>query len=159
MNLRAAPLAAVAMLCLSIVAAGCGSTGPAAVQLKALAGDYLAISEVANHQLDHEVDAYRHDERHSLAAARADLRAEVVTERWWDEHLLRIPFPPAIKSVARAVVRVNQARIALTERQARAGTLKAMVALDPRHKAADAQLEFAVRVIRRQLGLPPPKGS
>lgn len=167
-------LAAAILLGAGVAVAGCGSGGsagaagspraaagspPVAAQLKTLAADYLAISGKANDQLDREVAAYAADEHGNLAAARADLRAEVATERWWDEQLLRIAFPPALESIARAVVQVNQRRIALTERQAGAGTLKAMTALDAQHRSADAELEFAVGVIRRQLGLPPPQPS
>lgn len=160
-------LVAAALLGASVAAAGCGSAGTASAtasasvsaQLKTLAAGYLAISAKANDQLDREVAAYAADEHDNLAAARSDLRAEVATERWWDQHLLRIPFPPGLEAIARAVVQVNLRRIALTERQASAGTLRAMVALDARHKSDDAELEFAVSIIRRRLGLPPPESS
>jgi hypothetical protein len=57
------------------------------------------------------------------------------------------------------MVRANEARIALTERQARAGTLAGMRGLDSRHRAADAALEAQARLIRIYLRLPPPSTS
>lgn len=173
---RRAWLAAVLLAAL-VAVAGCASpaglagqagqagqhpvTGPvpATARIKVLAADYLAISGKANEELDREVDAYGDDEHDSLAAARADLLAEIATERWWDRHLLLIPFPLALARIARAVAAVNQRRIALTERQAGSRTLQALAALDASRKSADAALEFAVRVIRSQLHLPPPDTS
>ncbi len=127
--------------------------------LASLAARYLLIARPANHRLDVEVDGYGDAERDDLARARADLLAQVATERQFDAGLLRIPFPARIERTARAMVRVNQARIALTEQQARAGTLAGMRGLDGRHRAADAALEAQVRLIRMLLRLPPPSTS
>jgi len=127
--------------------------------LTSLAARYLRLARPANHRLDVEVDGYGDAERDDLARARGDLRAQVATERRFDAGLLGLPFPDLIAQTARALVRANQARIALTERQARASTLTGMRRLDGRHRAADAAVEAQVRLIRVFLGLPPPSAK
>jgi hypothetical protein len=135
------------------------TTRPSTPSLGSLAARYLLIARPANHRLDVEVDGYGDAERDDLARARADLLAQVATERRFDAGLLRIPFPGRIERTARAMIRANQARIAVTEQQARAGTLAGMRGLDGRHRAADAALEAQVRLIRMFLRLPPPSTS
>ena len=160
-----------------LAAAGCGASHPAASagqqprhsaqpvttrtpDLKRLAARYLAIAKPANHRLDVQVDGYRDAERDGdLAKARADLRAQVATERGFDRQLLGIRFPDYIAMTARALVRANERRIALTLRQARAMSLSGVRALDRRHQAADAAVEAQVRLIRQFLALPPPATS
>ncbi|MGI9006147.1 MAG: hypothetical protein ACR2FU_08090 [Streptosporangiaceae bacterium] len=58
-------------------------------------------------------------------------------------------------ATAGALIRVNQIRIAFTLRQAGAGSVRALLAYTAAHHAADAQ----VRIIRAELGLPPPSSS
>ena len=127
--------------------------------MTAAAADYLAIAKPANHRLDDETGGYAKDVHRNLAAARSDLRAEAATERWFDQHLTKIPLPPPIAATARAMIRPNQHRISLTEQQARSMTLAEMASFTSRHKAADAAVEAQSRIIRRQLGLPPPPES
>jgi hypothetical protein len=166
---------------LVILAAGCGSAaGQAAgtgqpprpsvaasaappqltrAELSEMAASYLAIARPANRRLDVAFDGYSDAAHESLARARRDLRLEAATERRFDSQLLAIAFPSWIELTARALVSVNQRRIALTERQASAPTLAAMRALDHRHRAANAAVEDEVRLIRQFLGLPPPATS
>jgi hypothetical protein len=126
---------------------------------RAAAAAYLAIAKPANHRLDEETGSYARDVHRNLAAARSDLRAEAATERWFDQHLTKIKLPPPIAATARAMIRANQHRIYLTEQQARSMTLAEMASFTSRHKAADAAVEAQSRLIRRQLGLPPPPES
>ena len=119
----------------------------------------MAIALPANRRLDREVDSYKNHAGDDLAIAEADLRGEAATERWFDRRLLKIAFPSAIAATARALVRVNDQRIALTTEQARAMTTSDLLAFNARHRAADAAVEVQVRIIRRQLGLPPPGNS
>jgi hypothetical protein len=119
----------------------------------------MAIARPANHRLDVAVDAYADHAHHDLAAAKAALRAEAATERQFDRQLAAIRFPPAIAATANALIRVNEIRARLTERQARARSIPALLSLDADHKMADARVETQVRVIRAQLGLPPPETS
>lgn len=157
-------MAPLGLVLASVLApAGCaaqaGSGEPGGEPAKALAAAYRAIALPANHRLDQEVDSYNDHARDNLAIAEADLREEVATERWFDQRLLKIAFPAAIAATARALVRVNNQRIALTAEQARAVTVAELLALNPGHRAADAAVEVQVRIIRRQLGLPPPAQS
>ncbi len=179
---RARRAAVTAIGCgLVILAAGCGSAGgqaagasqplqPSAAassapaqltraELTTMAARYLAIARPANRSLDEAFDGYADAAHESLARARRDLRLEAATERRFDSQLLAITFPSWIALTARALVSVNQRRIALTERQASAPTLAAMRALDRRHRAANAAVEAQVRLIRQFLGLPPPSTS
>jgi hypothetical protein len=125
----------------------------------AAAAAYLAIAKPANHRLDEETGSYAQDVHRNLAAARSDLRAEAATERWFDQHLTKIPLPPPMAATARAMIRANQHRISLTEQQARSMTLAEMASFTGGHKADDAAVEAQSRLIRRQLGLPPPPES
>jgi hypothetical protein len=169
---RSARCRAAAAFCL-LAAAGCvgqvagtgggrarPETAPAgAGRPSPLAADYLRIAMPANRQLDHEADGYADHAQDNLAAAAAALRAEAVTESWFDERLVRIPFPPGIGATARALVRVNERRIDLTERQARSATYASLRSFTGAHRAADAAVEAQVRIMRRELGLPPPDNS
>lgn len=172
MAIRNATRQAAAGLCL-LLAAGCasqtgGSTGGSGhsngasaptSRTKPSADAYLMIAVPANHQLDHEVDGYDDHAHDNLAAAEAALRAEAATERRFDEFLAKIRFPGHIAVTALALVRVNQRRIDLTELQARSGTYASLLSFSRAHKAADAAVETQVRIIRRELGLPPPENS
>jgi hypothetical protein len=136
-----------------LLAVGCGSSPPSA------AATYLAIAQPANHQLDHEFDGLKDHERGNLAAAQADLRAAAATERRFDRQLIAITFPPQTEPFVRLLFQVNQARAALTATAATATSLRQLRGVQPRLDAANAPVEDAVRVIRSQLGLPPPATS
>lgn len=124
-----------------------------------LAARYLAIAEPANRRLDAEVDGVAEHERDDLAVAEAALRAEAATERRFDRQLTRIPFPPRIAGLARALIQANQRRAVLTAQQAAAPSVTGLLSFTRRHRAADADVEVWVRAIRRALGLPPPDTS
>ena len=89
---RPGGLAAVTLVLL-LLAAGCalsghppGTAGQARHQeSSAAAAEYLAAAEPANRRLDAEVQSYADHEHRNLAAAEAALRAEAVTERWFDQ--------------------------------------------------------------------------
>jgi hypothetical protein len=172
----AAAGSALAALGLMILAAGCASGGPAAgsgrpssprpassatsgLGVHELAAAYLAIAVPANHRLETEVDGFRKHQRDSLAVAESYLRAQAATERWFDRKLTEIPFPRQIAVAARALVLANQSRVALTELQARSTSIAKLLSFAGRHKAADAAVEVQVKIIRRDLGLPPPSTS
>jgi len=151
------------MCWLTLVTTGCsaGSSQPVgpAPHMKALAADYLAIARPANHRLDLEVSGYDHAKHTNLAVAERALRAEAATERWFDAKLMKIPFPAHIAAFVRALVRQNQWRATLTDMQAGAESIAALLSYTRTHKAADAAVEVQVRLIRRLLGLPPPSTS
>jgi hypothetical protein len=163
---------ALAILGSMILSAGCASGGPAAKgasggpaasgrpnDVRQLAAAYLAIAVPANHRLETEVDGFIEHQRDNLAVAESYLRAQAVTERWFDRNLMKIQFPRQIAADARALVRANQSRVALTELQARSTSIARLRSFTSLHHAADAAVEVQVKIIRRDLGLPPPSTS
>ncbi len=169
-----------ALLCAVIALAGCAAQRPASSHdghpsrarpnraasspsptatgkaVKQLAAAYLAIALPANRRLDKANDSYDDSEHDNFVIAKRDLRREIATERDFDAKLLKINFPADVAAVAWSLVQANDRRIALTERQSRAKTIAKLRAFDRRHKAADAAVEVQVRIIRSELGLPPP---
>ena len=151
----------------SPVSQGTASPSPAArgtaattAELTAMAARYMAIARPANRELDHEFDGFDdHIKDGDLAAARADLRAAVVTERRFDRQLIALSFPPRTEPFVRLLYRVNQARAELTSTAAGVTSLRELRGYQRRLDAANAPVEDAVRVIRGQLGLPPPDTS
>ena len=176
-----------ALLGTALLVAGCASSGPPAAstvshstaspstashspaargtaattaELTAMAARYMAIARPANRELDHEFDGFDdHIKDGDLAAARADLRAAVVTERRFDRQLIALSFPPRTEPFVRLLYRVNQARAALTSTAAGVTSLSEQRGYQKRLEAANEPVEAAVRVIRGQLGLPPPDTS
>ena len=135
-------------------------TAATTAELTATAARYLAIARPANRELDHELDGFDdHIKDGDLAAARADLRAAVITERRFDRQLIALSFLPRTEPFVRLLYRVNQARAALTSTAAGATSLRALRGYQRRLDAANEPVEDAVRVIRGQLGLPPPDTS
>lgn len=159
---------AVAVSCALAVLAGCAAVHPAppasrpagglptGAQRRALAAQYLAIAKAGNQRLETGFDRLHGRDRGRLAAARADLRDIAATERLFDRRLLRIAFPARTEAAARRLYQVNQARADLTSAAVAAPSLRQLQAALPRLTAASGPVEQAVRVIRRQLGLPPP---
>jgi len=132
---------------------------PAAVQLAAAARSYETLADASDKQLDVEEDAYADDERDNLAAAKAELRAQVATERLFDTDLAKIKFPASVEATAQALIRANEARFRVTLRQARARTLTRLQALDSARKLGDAAVEVQAELIRKELHLPPVPSS
>jgi hypothetical protein len=131
----------------------------ASAQLAAAARSYLAIATPSDKQLDVEEDAYADDERDNLAAAKAELRAQVTTERLFDKELAAIKFPATVEATAQALIRANEARFRVTLRQARSKTLARLRALDSARKAGDAAVEVQAELIRKELHLAPVPSS
>jgi len=132
---------------------------PAAVQLAAAARSYQTLADASDKQLDVEEDAYADDEHDDLAAAKAELRAQVATERLFDTDLAKIKFPASVEATAQALIRANEARFRVTLRQARARTLTRLQALDSARKLGDAAVEVQAELIRKELHLPPVPSS
>jgi hypothetical protein len=166
----------------ALLAAGCASSAPPArspasqgpasqspaargtaapmAELTAMAARYMATARPANRELDHEFDSSDdHIKDGDLAAARADLRAAVVTERRFDRQLIALSFPPRTEPIVRLLYRVNQARAELTSTAAGVTSLRELRGYQRRLDAANEPVEDPVRVIRVQLGLPPPDTS
>jgi hypothetical protein len=167
----------------ALAVAGCGGAAPAkpahrpaaemtpapdatAAQLatgaarREAAARYLAIALPANRRLNHDFDeGLDGADRHDLTAARADLRDAAATERRFDRQLLRLRLAPATEAMARILVTANESRARLTDAAARSATLAGLHAFEPRLDAANRPVEDAVKVIRSELGLPPPQTS
>lgn len=161
----------------ALLAVGCSSAGAPAVaapaqasqaapagqaispaQQKAAARSYLAIARPANRRLETDFDGLD-DHRNDLAAAKADLRDAAATERQFDRRLLALKLPAATETVARLLVTANEARARVTTAAAASTSLSQIHRYEPRLTAANASVEEAVRVIRSQMGLPPPETS
>jgi hypothetical protein len=137
-----------------------GGTAATTAELTAMAARYMGIARPANRELDHEFDGFDdHLKDGDLAAARADLHAAVVTERRFDRQLIALSFPPRTEPFVGLLYRVNQARAALTSTAAAVTSLRELRGYAKRLDAANEPVEDAVRVIRGQLGLPPPDTS
>jgi hypothetical protein len=182
---RAGRGAALAVACAGLVAAaaaGCASDRPAApspghsvarsspaavsptrsptsTAQRAVATRYLAIASAGNRRLETGFDRLDGQDRGDLSAAQADLRGIAATERLFDQQLSGMAFPAGTEQAARSLVRVNQARAQLTIMAARSASLPRLRAYERRLTAANEPVEAAVRLIRRQLGLPPPDTS
>jgi len=127
--------------------------------VRTAAAQYMAIARPANHELDHEFDGLKDHEQDNLADAQTDLRAAAATERHFDCQLMAISFPPRTEPIVLMLYRVNQARAALTSTAAGAISLRQLRGYQKRLDEANEPVEDAVRVIRDQLGLPPPATS
>jgi hypothetical protein len=122
------------------------------------AARYLAIAQPANRRLDHDFDdGIDGPDRDNLAAADADLRDAASTERSFDRQLVLVPLAPDTEAMARILVAVNQSRARLTSEAAASTSLAQLHAYAARLTAANVPVEDAVRVIRSELGLPPPE--
>jgi hypothetical protein len=170
-------IGAVAVACVAWLAAGCGAGRPApagsagtgkhaghsetaaGIVRGELAARYLVIARAGNRRLEIDFDGLEGRDRNHLAAAEADLRDAAVTERLFDRRLLQLSFPPAIEATARWLYQANQSRAALTATAAGAVSLRDLHADERVVTAANGPVEEAVRMIRRQLGLPPPATS
>ena len=143
----------------STAAPGTAASAATTAELRTMAAKYLAIAQPANRELDHELDGFKDHAKDDLAAARADLRAVAATERQFDRQLIALSFPPRTEPSVRLLYRVNQARATLTSTAAAATSLPELRGYQRRLNAANKPVEDAVRVIRGQLGLPPPDTS
>ncbi len=174
----AIPGAGAIVACVALLAVGCAdasqpTAGPSAqpshaapaapavspAQRKAAARTYLAIAVPANHRLDADFDGFDDNAYDDLAAAGAYLRDAAATERQFDRRLLGLTLPPATEEIAHLLVTANQARARLTGTAAASTSLSQLRGYERRLTAANAPVEQAVRVIRSQLGLPPPETS
>ena len=151
-----------ALTCAALLATACASQAPsppAKVTRGQLADRYLAIAEAGNRHLERDLGRLEGRDRTQLAAAKADLADAAATERLFDHRLSLIKFSPPIEPIASLLYRLNQARASVTAAAARSTTLPQLRVWLERLERENAAVEDAVRVIRSQLGLPPPSTS
>jgi len=170
-------VALVMVSCAGLVIGGCAAPRPpgaapwqqtasaatqpaAAARLGRQAAErYLAIAQAGNRRLEVDFDRLAGRDRSRLTAAEADLRDAAATERLFDRRMLAITFPVATEPIVRLLYRVNQSRASLTVAAAASVSLQQLRSYQRRLTAANEPVEEAVRVIRSQLGLPPPETS
>jgi len=159
--IRLSALAAVlAMAGLLVVACASSSATHAVAARRLAAAKYLAIAQPANRRLNRDFDGgINGPDRNNLVAAKADLRDAAATERSFDRELMRIRLAPASEAAARVLFAVNQSRARLTDQAAASTSLAQLRAYESRLTAANVTVEDAVRLIRSELGLPPPASS
>jgi hypothetical protein len=133
--------------------------GAAAGARRQAAAVYLAIAVAGNRRLETDFDGLSGRDRNNLGRARADLRDAAATERLFDRRLLAIALPAAAERAARILFQMNESRAALTSEAAAVRTLAQLHAYAGRLSAANEPVELAVRIIRSELGLPPPGTS
>jgi hypothetical protein len=147
----------------ALAQAGCEpSLSPAGVQCttaQMLTKQFLAIVVPARQQLSADQAAYSGDVRRSnLAKAQTALTAEVVSERTFDTSLAHITFPPAVMTIAKALIRANEARATLTAKQAQSTTIVQVRSFNRRVGVAGVDVEKEVKLIRTALASPSKAG-
>jgi hypothetical protein len=115
----------------------------------------MAIATPANAVLDKSFDALEdHDDDLSVSAGL--LKTIAATERGFDRDLLALALPDQLGGTAEALVRVNEARAALTTQAMTAPTVASLKSYETRLDAMNEPVEVQVRILRKDLGLPPP---
>ena len=162
-----------ALMCAALLVTACGSQAPsphasvtrqapsprAGLAREQLADRYLAIAKDGNRRLEKDLGRLEDRHRIRLSTAKAALTDAAATERLFDHRLALIEFGPPIKQIASLLYRLNQARASATAAAARSTTLRQLRTWLQRLDRENAAVEEAVRILRSQLGLPPPDTS
>jgi hypothetical protein len=146
---------------------------------------YNAIVNPVIQQLKTETAAYTVNERHNLAAAEADLSAEVTTEQAFDNTLATATFTPQNQATAdaliqnatsnntpvpltsviftpqvtvmvNALIQADQARITLITKQAQSTSLTRLRAFNHRVQVATTAVQAEMNLISKAVAAPPP---
>ena len=172
----------------AVIAAGCEPSlfisGMPCTTEQMMASRYEAIVTPATQQLNTEIAAYAVNERRDLAAAKADLSAEVVTEQAFDNSLAAttftpqnratsaaliqqatssgtpVPlaaaiFTPQVTVIADALIQANQARATLLAEQARSSSLTQLRSFNRRVQVASAVVQTEMKLIAKAVNLCP----
>jgi hypothetical protein len=162
-----------ALTCAALLVTACGNRAPsphasaarpapsagARVVREQLADRYLAIAQAGNRRLEKDLGRLEDFDGIRLTTAKAALADAAATERQFDHRLSLIEFRPPIEPIASLLYRLNQARASVTAAAARSATLRQLRMWLRRLDRENAAVEEAVRILRRQLGLPPPQTS
>jgi hypothetical protein len=139
----------------ALAAAGCepglSPSGLQCTTVQMLTSQYMAIATPVTQQLAADVAGYNASEMHSVAAARAALTAEVVSENSLDTGLAAITFPPAMTPIASGLMRDDVALAKLTAEQARSTSLTRMRSFNRRVQAASATVQAEMKLIHKDL--------
>jgi hypothetical protein len=175
----------------AVAAAGCEPSlfisGMPCTTEQMVASRYEAIVTPATQQLNTEMAAYAVNERRDLAAAEADLSAEVVTEQAFDNSLAATTFTPQnraaaaaliqnatssgtpvplaaailtpqVTAIAEALIQADQALVTLLAEQARSASLTQLRSFNHRVQVASAAVQTEMKLIAEALDSPPPAG-
>jgi hypothetical protein len=175
----------------ALAAAGCEPSlfisGLPCTTEQMMASQYEAMVTPATQQLSTETAAYAVNERRHLAAAEADLSAEVVTEQAFDKSLAAVTFTPQnratadaliqdatssgspvplaaviftpqVTAIADALIQADQALLTLLAEQARSSSLTQLRSFNHRVQVASAAVQTEMKLIPKTLDSPPPAG-
>jgi hypothetical protein len=120
-----------------------------------LISQYAGITNPVTRQLATDVTAYAANERRDFAAAQAALTAAASSEAQLDASLAKFPFPPAVASVGKTLVRDTHALAMLTAEQARSTSLAQMRSFNRRVQAASAVVQAELRLMAKALDVRP----
>jgi hypothetical protein len=121
-----------------------------------LKSQYLAVITPATQQLNTDAAAYASSEGDNLTVAEAALKAEVTSERALDASLTAFAFPPAIIPLARALIRADQARAALTAEQAGSSSLTRLRSFNHQVQVANAAVQTEMKLVQAAVDAPLP---
>jgi hypothetical protein len=128
-------------------------------QGKRIAHLYSSLAAPANKAVTVDVADYTKNQRHNLAAARADLAKLVKADSSFDTTFGAVGWPKSAESAAAALVKADQKRNKLFDRQEKAKTLRQLQAFDKSDQTANAAVEALVQQVRTDLGLPLASGQ
>jgi maleate cis-trans isomerase len=144
----------------ALAAAGCEPTLTPSMQQcttqPILKSQYLAVITPATQQLNTDAAAYASSEGDNLTVAEAALKAEVTSERALDASLTAFAFPPAIIPLARALIRADQARAALTAEQAGSSSLTRLRSFNHQVQVANAAVQTEMKLVQAAVDAPLP---
>jgi hypothetical protein len=143
-----------------LAAAGCEPTLTPLMQQcttqPILAAQYRAIITPAGQQLSTDAAAYAASEGNNLAVAEAALTAEVTSERALGARLGALALPPAMRTLAKALIDANQALATVTAEQARSSSLARMRALNHQVQLANATVQKDLQLLQTAINAPIP---
>jgi hypothetical protein len=143
----------------ALAAAGCepnlSPSGLPCGTVQMLNSQYASLTAPVTQQLNADAAAYAASEGRNRPAAEAALLAEVTVENTFGASLARFPFPPSVAPAGQALIKANQAVVALTAEQARSTSLFQMRSLNQRVAAAQAAAVAAAGLVSKALAIPP----
>jgi hypothetical protein len=120
-----------------------------------LVSRYVTIATPAVQQLNADEAAYAANARHDLTAAKAALRAELMSATALDASLGRFPFPAGVAPIATALIRADHARERLIAQQVRSTSLSQLRSFNHRSKAASTAVRAELKLLRRAVAARP----
>ena len=145
------------LVVVALAVAGCAGSSPAHVSTPDLAKRYMSIATPANTVLDKSFDALSDHKRDGdgVSASVPLLRTIALTERTFDRELLALKLPAQMGTTAAALVTANEARGNLTTQATTATSVPSLNQYETELDAMNAPVEAQVRILRKDLGLPP----